>query len=180
MKKIMTGIAAALLIACFGATVSADPRRGEGRGPWHREWPPEQKAQWVEFMAERNQLRAEFLDGEVAAGRMSRKAADAHIALMDEHLSKIKDAKADRRPPSAEEREAARAARRDYFGKVRELEIGSIRKAIAAGSIDKERGEKMIGRLEDHEERGHGDYGGHGGCHGRRGGYGSGGWHRGY
>ncbi|MDR3349193.1 MAG: hypothetical protein LBO03_06285 [Acidaminococcales bacterium] len=146
MKKVFTGIAAVLLMTCFSAAGWAYPGR-EGRQV--REFDPGRKAGWVEFVAEKNKLRADFLNGEVAAGRLSRQAADAHITLMDERLAQIKDGGQRRRAESAAEREAARKARRDYFDKVRALEIASIQKAVAAGRIEKEKGERMIERLEN-------------------------------
>jgi hypothetical protein len=178
MKKLLTGIATVLIVACFGAVGLAYPGREDGRG---RKFDPERKAEWVEFMAEKNKLRADFLNGEVAAGRMSRQAADAHIALMEERLAKIRGGGQKREALSREDWEAARTARRDYLSKVRELEIQSVKKAIANGRIEKERGEAMISRLEND-----GDYR-YGGC--RRGeyegcdgyyGYGRGGRHKGY
>lgn len=185
MKKLLTGIAALLLAACFSAAALANPGWGEGRG---HKFAPERQAKRLEFMAEKNKLRADFLKGEVAAGRMSKQTADAHIALMEDHLARIREGGPGRRAFSAEEREAARAAKLDYFNKVRELEIKSVKQSVAAGLIDEERGKRIIERIEntagEYEYRRGGcrrgydeERDGYGGCDGY---YGRGGRHRGY
>ncbi len=146
MKK-WTALLAGLLLVCFTAVGFAandgwhkGPR---GEGP-KKEWTQQQKNDFLSYMAKKNSLRAEFLKDEVAAGRMKKDVADAHILIMNDRLEKIK-ANDFKRPERSEQE---RAAMKNYQEKMKELKIQHIKDSVANGSLTKEQGDRMIERIE--------------------------------
>lgn len=152
MKKKIIGIFAAIMVMAFAAVSFANPawHGGPGHGPVKRdgkfvprELTAQERSEMATFMAEKNKIREDYLKAEVKAGRMSKEVADAHIVLMNDHLAKFKEGK---RPEFTEE---ARVAREAYHEKLRELRIEQVKKSMASGTLSKERGERILERLEN-------------------------------
>lgn len=144
MKKFTTGIIVAVVAVCFAAVgFAADfDRKGfHGFGNGVRpEMTEQQKTDLFAFMTKKNQLKVEYLNQEVQAGRMTQEVANAHIVLMNDRMEKMKSG--DR--PSVESREAFKA----YIEKVRNLKLESIKNAVASGSITQEQADKMLGAMD--------------------------------
>ena len=158
MKKNITLIAVVLLVAVFGAVGFAEKQGGKGPGG-RREFTPQQKAEFVEYMTKRNKITEDFLRAQVTAGQLSKKEADAHIVIMKERMTRLQAA----RPQlTAEQVQAQRAARQEYRKKMTDLRIESVKKSMESGSLDKERGEKILKALENPEKGNRGKHGGYG------------------
>lgn len=145
MKKLMTGIIVATVAVCFAAVgFAADFDRkgghGFGKGP-KVEMTEQQKKDFLEFMTKRNQLKVEYLNKEVAAGRMTQEVANAHIILMNDRMEKMQNGFV---KPSVEQREVMK----EYAEKVHNLKIDSIKNAVASGSLTQEQADKMLARMD--------------------------------
>lgn len=160
MKKWIAGITAGVLLLGFSAVGFA---KWGGPRNWHKNITTEQRAELVNYAEQKNKLHADFLNGEVAAGRMDKKEVDARITIMESNLQRMKEGKFERAPMSEEQK----AAWENYRGKVEALRVDSIKKAVANGSITQEQGDRMLERAQNHKD--FGSRHGHGGPRGDRG-----------
>ena len=114
----------------------------------------QQKSDILNYMTEKNKLKAEYLNNEVKEGRMNRKVADAHITLMNDRLQKVKESNFERPVFSEQEK----AAKMEYAKKMKNLRIDHINKCMASGSISQEQGQKMLEKLEKFNSDGNGHF----------------------
>jgi hypothetical protein len=122
MKKLYAVLLVLALVVCFAATGFAGRAYGPGgKHPRPETWTAEQQAGMIEFWTKKVRLRTDFLNGEAAAGRLSREVADAHITIMRDRLQKIVDRSSGPRDIDQKQWQEGRQARRDYHDKLREL-----------------------------------------------------------
>lgn len=172
MKKLSMGILLLFLVTAFALPSFARGgygHRGDGGHGynnsygWHnRTMTESERADYLDYLTKKNNIYIEFLNGEVAAGRLDRQVADARIVLMNDHLKFLKEGNFEPRKIT----DAEIQAREAYMQKMNDLEIEYVKKAINDGRITKERGEYIIQRLQERNNYYHGGYGQH------RGGYG--------
>lgn len=162
MQKLSLGILSLFLVLAFTSPSFAN--EGYGKGSMHSSsWrnvtmSESQEADYFDCLSKRNDVYIDFLNSEVAAGRLDRQVADAKIILMNENLKKLKEGRFENRLLTDEEIQA----KENLQQKLNELEIEYIEKSIENGHISKERGEYMIQRLKDknnYHKNGYGHYG---------------------
>lgn len=155
MKKWKTGLVAAAILASLSVAgyANAYGGYGHGYGPGsggcyyyaQEEMTDKERAEFNEFEQKRSVLFAEYLKGEVKAGRLTQAEADAEVTIRGSHFQKMQHG----RYWNKENSQEARKARIEYQKKVNKLQIESIQKAMKNGTMSQERGQRLIERLED-------------------------------
>ena len=164
-KKITTGIMAGVMTVCFAAGAFAYPGDGQehrrdgsfkGKPGYHARFQENmtegQKKVWLDFQEKRTQLRIDFINNEIKAGRLSREVGNAQIVLIKDRFEKIK--KGDFAPPARDKDsiDAREKFRRDMF----DLKEKCVNDAVANGTITQDEANQMRGDRDFHRDGGPG------------------------
>lgn len=193
MKKLIAGVTLGAIV--LGATtLVAHPVLAKGFGRhdgygyhqgsgYHqgayanKEMTAEQKADFKAYQEKRIQLQKEFLQNEVAAGRISQAQADARISLMQDRVKLMEST--DFQALSQWRNDPEAIKQRDALHKkMIDLRKEYINKQVENGQISRERANVILEDLNNDAQFRHGGHrgGGYGGGYGyhRGGGYGGG------